>query len=143
MLFAAPRALAQSEGQLYTATRNQLDVAKTLIAQQGVWNTGDLDAYVSRFYKDAPDTEAVLGAPAVGVNSIRNAFRTNFANREMMGELEESEVQVRELGANFALATGHYHLTRSRKGGGNIDGSFADVFEKTSTGWQIIFSEST
>ncbi len=142
IVLARTRAPSQAPGQLYTATRQQLDVTKVILAQQAAWNTGDLDAYISH-YKDASDTQAVLGSPAIGLASIRNAFRANFPNREAMGSIEDSEVQVRELGENFALATGRFHLTRTRKGGGNVDGTFADVLEKTPAGWQIIFSEST
>jgi ketosteroid isomerase-like protein len=60
-----------------------------------------------------------------------------------MGTLDESEVEVRALGEDHALATGHYHLTRNKKGGGDAEGSFVDVFEKTPKGWKIVFSETT
>jgi len=139
---ALPPALAQQPDQLYTATKQQLDVTKVILAQQAAWNTGDLDRYVS-FYKDAPDTEALLGSDVHGVTNIRNAYRLNFPNRESMGAIEDSDVNVRALGDNFALATGKYHLMRSKKGGGDAIGTFTLVFEKTSAGWQIIFSENT
>lgn len=134
--------LAQAPDQLYTATHQQLDVAKALLAQAAAWNRADLVAYVG-FYKDAPDTQAVLAAPVRGLQSIRNAFSINFPRAETMGTLDESEVEVRALGEDHALATGHYHLTRNKKGGGDADGSFVDVFEKTPSGWKIVFSETT
>jgi ketosteroid isomerase-like protein len=135
-------ALAQTPDQLYTATHQQLDVTKALLAQAAAWNRADLDAYVS-FYKDAPDTEAILANSVRGLQSIRNAYSINFPRAETMGQLDESEVNVKELGANFALATGRYHLTRNKKGGGDAEGLFTDVFEKTPAGWKIIFSETT
>jgi ketosteroid isomerase-like protein len=135
-------ARSQSGDQLYTATRQQLDVTKALLAAQAAWNTGDLDGFLAH-YKDAPDTQAVLAAPAFGIANIRAAFRVNFPNRDAMGALEWSEIQVRSLGDNFALASGRFHLHRSKKGGGDVEGTFADVLEKTPAGWQIIFSEST
>ncbi len=134
--------LAQAPDQLYTATRQQLEVAKALLAQQAAWNRADLGAYLN-FYKDAPDTQAVLAGPVRGMQSIRNAYSINFPRAETMGTLDESEVDVRALGDDHALATGHYHLTRTKKGGGDADGSFVDVFEKTPSGWKIIFSETT
>jgi ketosteroid isomerase-like protein len=133
---------AQQRDQLYTASKQQLDVTKVILAQQAAWNTGDLDRYVS-FYKDAPDTEAILAAPTMGLAAIRNAYHINFPNRDAMGAIENSEVNVRALGENFALATGKYHLQRTKKGGGDAFGTFTQVFEKTSAGWQIIFSENT
>jgi uncharacterized protein (TIGR02246 family) len=133
---------AQQPDQLYTATRLQLDVTKVLLAQEAAWNNGDLEAYVSH-YKDAPDTQAILGTPTRGLANIRLAFRANFPNRDVMGTLAQDSVQVRALGENFALATGEYHLTRSRKSGGDASGSFTEILEKTPTGWQVIFSETT
>jgi uncharacterized protein (TIGR02246 family) len=143
LLFAPALALAQSPpDQLYTATRLQLDVTKVLLAQEGAWNRGDLDAYISH-YKDAPDTQAILGTPTRGLQNIRLAFRANFPNADAMGTLVQEDIDVRALGDDFALATGKYHLTRSRKAGGDVSGGFTEILEKTPTGWQVIFSEST
>jgi uncharacterized protein (TIGR02246 family) len=132
---------AQAPGQLYTASHQQLDVTKVLLAQEDAWNKGDLDAYLSH-YKDAPDTQAVLATPVRGLEKIRAAYRTNYPNSLSMGTLEQSEVEVRELGENFALATGKYHITRPKKRGGDVEGSFTEIFEKTTAGWQVIFSET-
>ena len=138
----APLTKAQEPDQLFTATRLQLDVTKVLLAQESAWNNGDLDAYLSH-YKDAPDTQAILGTPTRGLANIRLAFRANFPNRDVMGTLQQDSVEVRALGDNFALATGNYHLTRPRKAGGDTSGGFTEILEKTPTGWQVIFSETT
>ncbi len=135
-------ALAQAPGQLFTATKEQLDVAKVVLAQEDAWNRGDLNAYLT-YYKDAPDTQAILGGPVRGLAAIRAAFRVNFPNSMSMGTLEQTAVQVRELGDNFALAIGKYTLTRPRKDGGEATGSFTEVLERTPGGWKIIFSENT
>lgn len=133
---------AQTPGQLYTATREQLDVTKIVIAQENSWNKGDLDAYLSHF-KDAKDTEAVLNGPVRGLENIRSAYHTSFPNHDVMGQLEQTEVDVRELGSDYALATGKYRLTRSRKNGGEAQGTFTEIFEKTAEGWKLVFSQNT
>ncbi|HEY5381593.1 MAG TPA: DUF4440 domain-containing protein [Acidobacteriaceae bacterium] len=142
IIFAPRRAPAQSHDPLFTATRQQLDVVKIVLAQRDAWNKGDLDGYLSH-YKNAPDTQAVLATLVRGVDNIKAAYRLNFPNKESMGSIEDSAVEVRALGDDFALATGKYHLTRSRKAGGDVDGTFTELFEKTPAGWQIIFSQST
>ncbi len=141
--FLLPSALAaQSPDQMYTASRAQLDVTKVIIAQEKAWNNGDMDAYLSHF-EDSKDTEAVLNGPVRGLPNIRSAYHIAFAGKEAMGHLEQTEVQVRELGPTFALATGRYHLQRVKKSGGDAQGTFTEVFEKTPSGWQLIFSEAT
>jgi uncharacterized protein (TIGR02246 family) len=141
-LTCALPAAAQAPEKLYTATHQQLQVVKIVLAQEAAWNKGDLEGFISHF-KDDPDTLAVLGARARGLATIRNAFRTNYPNREAMGTIGYSDVEARELGENFCLATGKYRVERSKKAGGAAEGTFTEVFEKTPTGWQIIFSETT
>lgn len=141
-LFAVPPARAQSSDPLFTATRQQLDVVKIVLAQQEAWNKGDLDGYLSH-YRNSPDTQAVLATLVRGMDNVRNAYRASFPNRDAMGAIEDTEVEVKPLGESFAIATGRYHLTRSRKAGGNVDGTFIEVFEKTDAGWQIVYSAST
>ena len=135
-------AYAQKQDKLYTATHQQLEAVKIVLAQEAAWNKGDLDGFISHF-KDDPETQVVLGTPAKGLANIRSAFKTNYPNRESMGVLDYSDVEARELGENYALATGKYHLERSKKTGGPADGTFTEILEKTPKGWQIIFSETT
>lgn len=142
VLFTAPSAVSQNSDPLFTASRQQLDVVKIILAQQNAWNKGDLDGYLSH-YKNAPDTQAVLANLVRGVDNIRAAYRQNFPNKDAMGEIEDSDIDVRALGDNYALATGKYHLNRPKKSGGSIEGTFMELFEKTPNGWQIIFSQST
>ncbi len=141
LLLAPPVVLGQKNGQLYTASREQLEVTKVVLQQESAWNNGDLDGYLAHF-KDADDTEAVLNGPVRGLGNIRSAYHISFPNRDAMGQLEQSEVEVRELGPSFALATGRYRLTRSRKNGGETQGTFTEILEKTDAGWQLIFSEN-
>jgi ketosteroid isomerase-like protein len=142
LIALASASFAQQPDQLYTASKQQLDVTKIILAQQARWNTGDLDGYIS-FYKNAQDTEAILGSPVIGFEFIRKAYHVNFPNRDAMGAIEDTEVAVRSLGDNFALATGKYHLMRNKKSGGDAIGTFTLILEKNAAGWQIIFSENT
>ncbi len=142
LFVASPVARAQNANQLYTASREQLDVTKVVLAQEAAWNNGDLDTYLSHF-KDARDTEAVLNGPVRGFGNIRSAYHASFPSKDAMGQLEQSEVEVRELGPDFALATGRYRLTRTKRNGGEAQGNFTEIFEKTAGGWQLIYSQTS
>ncbi len=142
VFFVTVPAISQNPDPLFTATRQQLDVVKIILAQQNAWNKGDLDAYLSH-YKDAPDTQAVLANLVRGIDNIHSAYKQNFPNKDSMGTIEDTDIEVKALGDNYALATGKYHLNRPKKSGGGVDGTFMELFEKTQAGWQIIFSQST
>ena len=137
-----PGVAQKKADQLYTASREQLDVTKVLLAQENAWNKGDLDAYIS-YYKDSSDTEAILNGSVRGFPAIRSSYHASFPTRESMGGLEQSLVEVHELGPDFAYVRGHYRLARTRKNGGDAEGSFTYILEKTEAGWKLIFSETT
>jgi hypothetical protein len=140
--FTMQAIVAQEPDKLYTASHQQLEAVKIMLAQEAAWNKGDLDGFLSRF-KDAPDTQVMLGPRVVGLINIRAAFHVNYPNIGAMGTINYTDIEARELGENFSLATGKYHLERSKKAGGPVDGTFTEVMEKTPQGWQIIFSETT
>jgi uncharacterized protein (TIGR02246 family) len=130
------------QDKLYTASRQQLEAVKIVLAQEAAWNRGDIDAFLSRF-KDDPETQIMMGNSVRGLEKIHSAFRLNYPTRDAMGTIAYSDVEARELGENFAMATGRYHLDRPKKSGGSVDGTFTEVMEKTPDGWMIIFSETT
>ena len=47
-----------------------------------------------------------------------------------MGKLTFSHLAIRILDANYAVATGNFHLQRTTAGGGNADGIFSLLFKR-------------
>ena len=143
-LLACPSALvrAATPPQLKTATPTELGVVKVLLAQEAAWNRGDLAGFASG-YKDAPDILFIGGHVSRGHEELLNDYRKNYPNREAMGTLGFSELEVRPLDERFAVVVGKYHLDRGKKAGGNADGIFSLVFEKTEAGWKIVVDHTT
>ena len=71
------------------------------------------------------------------------SYKTGYPTREKMGTLSFSRLETQPLDASFATVTGHFHLERSAAGGGNADGYFLLVVEKTSSGWKIVRDDTT
>ncbi len=136
-------AVAQEEpNPLHTATRQELDVVKVLLAQEEAWNRGDLTGFASG-YKDAPDTLFVTRQVMRGFAGLVDEYRHDYPTRAAMGTLAYSELEVRGLDERFAVAIGKYHLERTKKEGGSADGIFTLVFEKTDKGWKIVIDHTT
>jgi ketosteroid isomerase-like protein len=72
-----------------------------------------------------------------------DTYRKNYSTKEKMGMLNFSELEVQPLDEHFATVTGHFHLERTVAGGGNADGHFLLVFEKTRDGWKIVRDDTT
>ena len=115
---------------LHTATRQELDVAKAIVAEQNAWNRGDLDGFMKGF-KDSPETVFMGKLVVEGYAQIEAEFKHNYPTAASMGAMTYSEVEVHALGENFAVCLGKYHLERAKKEGGSggrqlLDGAGED-----------------
>ena len=135
-------AQAAAENPLHTATRTELDVVKVVLAQEKAWNAGDLEGYV-KGYKDSPDTIFVGAQISRGYPQILEDYKRNYATRAAMGTLAFSELEVHSMSDTFVVCLGKYHLDRPKKDGGNADGVFSLVVEKTADGWKIVLDHTT
>ena len=143
LVLVAPVILpAQNADPLHTASRQELDVIKVLLAQEAAWNRGDLTAFASG-YKDSPDTLFITNSVNRGFEGMVDAYRRDYPSRASMGTLSFSELEAHPLDEHFAVIIGRYHLERGKKEGGNADGIFSLVLEKTEKGWKIIVDHTT
>ena len=133
---------AQAPEPLHTASRQELDVIKVLLAQEAAWNNGDLEAFASS-YKDAPDTLFVTHQVSRGYAGMVDQYKRDYPTRAAMGTLSFTDLEVHPLDENFAVCIGKYHLERGKKDGGNAGGIFSLVLEKTTDGWRIIVDHTT
>lgn len=106
------------------------------------WNRGDMAAF-ARSYKNSPDILFIGRSVSHGYAQMLAAYREHYANRAQMGRLSFSRLAVQPLDERFATVTGNYHLRRGKAGGGDADGYFLLVFEKTTRGWKIVRDDST
>jgi uncharacterized protein (TIGR02246 family) len=119
------------------------DIRTMLENSQAAWNRGDLAAFVTD-YEDSPET-TFIGNEVVhgGRQAILGRYLRRYANREAMGKLTFSEIEVRTLAPGVALANGKYELKRTASGGGDAAGRFTIILRKTPSGWKIIHDHSS
>jgi ketosteroid isomerase-like protein len=142
LTFLAPAFLVAQPAPLHTATQQELDVVKVLLKQEAAWNKGDIDSFAEG-YKDSPDTLFITKQISRGFSGMLAEYHQNYPNRAAMGTLAFSELEVHPLDEKFALCLGKYHLDRSKKDGGNAEGIFSLIFEKTADGWKIVVDHTT
>ena len=132
-----------SDPQLHTASPTELGCIKVLLAQERAWNQGNLEAF-AKSYKDAPSILFLSSASiSRGFAGMLDTYRHNYPTRAAMGTLAFSNLEVLPLDERFAVVTGHFKLDRSKKEGGNSEGNFSLVMEKTPDGWKIIVDHTT
>jgi ketosteroid isomerase-like protein len=133
---------AQTPDPLHTASRQELNIIKVLLAQENAWNKGDLTAFADTF-KDSPDTLVITHQVSRGFAGLLDEYKHDYPNKAAMGTLSYSDLEVHPLDENFAVVVGKYHLERGKKDGGVAEGLFSLVLENTDKGWKIIVDHTT
>ena len=129
-------------GSPLRAESSESAIRQVLADQQSAWNRGDIVAFMSG-YDDSPRTTFIGKSIARGYQSILARYQKHYASHDAMGQLVFSDLEVRMLGAEHAVVTGHFHLTRTRAGGGDAAGVFSLVFEKKIGRWKIILDHTS
>lgn len=106
------------------------------------WNRGDLDAF-AKGYKNSPDILFIGRTIRRGYDQMLASYRTSYPNREAMGKLTFSNLEVQPLDEQFATVTGRFYLERTAAGRGDASGHFLLVLEKTGEGWKIVRDDTT
>jgi ketosteroid isomerase-like protein len=140
-IVASP-SLAVSQGQLKTASQQELDVIKVLLKQEAAWDRGDIDGFLEG-YKDSPDTLFINNLIQRGFEGMKADYHHNYPNKETMGQLTFSELEVHPIDDKVAVCVGKYKIERSKKNGGNAESIFSMVFQKTDAGWKIVVAHTT
>ena len=124
------------------ADPDEAAIRGVLNAQAASWNRGDVAAFMQG-YKNSPSTTFVGKSVAHGYAAILARYQKIYAGQEKMGQLTFDGLEVNRLDAHYATVTGHFHLTRTAGAGGNAEGIFSLVFEKTKSGWKIILDHTS
>jgi uncharacterized protein (TIGR02246 family) len=124
------------------ATPDARAIRAVLDKQVADWNGGDMEAFAAG-YKNSPDILFIGSKISRGYAQMLETYRKNYGTKEKMGMLSFSELEVQPLDERFATVTGHFHLERTAAGGGNSDGHFLLVFEKTPDGWKVVRDDTT
>ena len=117
-------------------------IKQVLADQVTAWNHGDIDSFM-RGYKDSPETTFIGKTVRHGWQQVLERYKNSYSTKDAMGTLEFSELNIRMLGSEYAVATGRYHLARTAAGGGEATGVFSLVWEKSAEGWKIILDHTS
>jgi ketosteroid isomerase-like protein len=125
-----------------SATPEAQAIRAVLDKQVVDWNRGDLETFVTG-YKNSPDILFIGSKISRGYAQMLDTYRKGYSTKEKMGTLSFAGLEVQPLDERFATVTGNFHLERTVSGGGNADGHFLLVFEKTPDGWKIVRDDTT
>jgi uncharacterized protein (TIGR02246 family) len=117
-------------------------IRQVLSDQVSAWNRGDVVNFMHS-YDDSLQTTFIGKSVEHGYQMILARYQRKYPTPEAMGHLDFSDLDVRMLGPEHAVVTGHFHLARTQAGGGDASGIFSLVFEKKPSGWKIILDHTS
>ena len=129
--------------QTSTPPAPQAPAIRAVLDKQVVdWNRGDLESFALG-YKKSSDILFIGSKISRGYDQMLDTYRKNYSTKEKMGTLSFTGLDVQPLDERFATVTGTFHLERTAAGGGNSEGHFMLVVEKTPDGWKIVRDDTT
>ncbi|MGQ9806877.1 MAG: YybH family protein [Chlorobiales bacterium] len=118
-------------------------VFAVLDAQVRAWNAGDIASFMNG-YLDSDSTRFVSSKGVTeGYQRVLARYLSAYPTKEKMGELSFSDLKINLLSSEVAIVIGHWHLKRSDSDGGNANGYFTLIFQKTKSGWKIIHDHTS
>jgi ketosteroid isomerase-like protein len=115
-------------------------VRAILDSQQNAWNEGKVDLFLEGYWKSDGLTFSGSQGITRGFAGVRERYRKSYPDRQAMGKLDFTGLEVRRLGSDAALVLGRWHLAREK---GDIGGVFSLVFQRFPEGWRIIHDHTS
>ena len=116
------------------------EICEILHAQQRAWNRGDIDGFMSGYARSRSTIFVSEDTVTRGWQTVRNRYKKKYSDREKMGTLTFSDLEITPLGPSAAIVIGRWQLKRK------IDkphGRFTLVFQHLTEGWRIVHDHTS
>lgn len=110
------------------------EIGKLLRDQVEAWNRGDIEGYMRGYWNSDSTLFSSGGSLFRGYREVLDRCKRRYGTRELMGRLEFSELEIKQLSPTIALAVGEWRLSREKD---EPWGRFTLVLEKKQEGWKI------
>ncbi len=132
---SAPASLSPERKAAETAT-----ILALLEAQDDAWNNGDIDGFMTGYWR-SPDLRFASGGDVTrGFDETLNRYKTRYASRALMGTLNTTGHEIVMLSEDAAIAHGAWRLERA---GDAPSGLYTLVLRKIAGQWVIVSDTTT
>jgi ketosteroid isomerase-like protein len=110
-------------------------IRAVLDAQAAAWNRGDIDSFMSGYWKS--DETEFIGASGItrGWQSVLDRYRRNYPDTKAMGQLRFGNLEIHATCPDAAYVIGEFHLVREKE---TPSGIFTLNFRHFPEGWRIV-----
>ena len=121
---------------------SESEIQRVFDVQVAAWNRGDITSFM-RSYEASDDTTFVGQRVLKGYSMVLARYRAQYPDQAAMGQLRFSDLEIRMLGSDYAVATGRFNLTRVLTAGGPATGLFSVILKKIDRDWKIIHDHTS
>ncbi len=120
--------------------KDELAIRKILSDQTTEWNKGNIEAFMSGYWKNDSLLFVGKSGPTYGFRKTLENYKKGYPDTAAMGKLSFAVLQVKELGPGYYFVLGKWMLKRSI---GDISGHYTLIFRKIEGQWKIIADHSS
>ncbi len=128
--------------RILTLHRSQQDTASVkhvLLQQVRDWNRGDIDAFMQGYWQSPDLSFSSAGTITRGWQQTLDNYHARYADRQAMGRLAFSDLEMSALGPDELLVLGSWRLERDIP----IGGVFTLIFRRISQQWRIVHDHTS
>jgi len=122
--------------------RDKGEILAVLTAQAEAWNRGDLDAFLTGYWRSDRTVFASGDTVHRGFEAMAARYRSAYPTREKMGRLTFSRLEFEQVEGGRAVVTGSWELalegTDKRPGG-----VFTLIWRRFGDGWKIVHDHTS
>ncbi len=119
---------------------HEAEIRAVLDAQMQGWNRGDIEEYMQGYWQSDSLRFASGGTINFGWQKVLERYRQRYSNRELMGKLTFSEVDVKMLSPQAALVFGKWELERAND---QPWGLYTLIMRRTNDGWRVVHDHTS
>ncbi len=125
----------------FKAENNALtEISACMQSQQASWNSGNLEAYMSCYWKS--DSLQFVGkkGPQYGWQQTLSNYKKSYPNAEAMGKLQFANLKMTPLCEQYVYVFGKWELLRTKD---TLSGYYTLIWQYIDGRWVIISDHSS
>ncbi len=119
---------------------NTNDIREVLNRQVIAWNKGNITGYMAGYWQSDSLRFVSGGDINLGWQATLERYQRRYHNRDLMGRLQFSQIDIRVIDEKTALAFGKWALQRKNDAPWGL---FTLLFRKMDNGWKIVHDHTS
>ena len=130
----------QSQPATQSEAGQSAAIKEVLSVQKDAWNSGDIDGFMDGYWRSHELRFASGGSVTKGWQQTLDRYKKNYSDREKMGILDFTDLEVNQVSHDAAVLHGRWKLTRTDDA---PHGLFTLVFRNVDGKWLIVSDTTT